>query len=156
MSARGRAAAKLVKPVFGRRKIRRVFLDDGLPRLKFRARLRGAALGLRPINAIALGLSLLLLYAAETPQSLALVIGFALSGFLLERLADGPKTRRRPRIVRDLRPILLQRTIIVPEPRRAARILRARPSPIELALPPSRPRSRIVERRPAPLSEDSE
>lgn len=156
MSARGRSASKLVKPVFGRRKVRRVFVDDGLATLKARARLRGVALALRPFNAVLLALSLVLLFLAESPQALGLVVLFSGLAFGLERLADGPKTRRRGHIVRDLRPVLLKTTIVVPEPRRAGRIVRSRPSPIVLGLPPSRPRSRIVERRPSPLAEDVE
>lgn len=157
MSQRARDSVRLsLKRDFGRRKVRLIKRPDGRRVLKWKARMRAVALAARPINGAALAVAFLLLLAAETPQALVMVLALAGAGLLIERMADGPHMRRGPRIVRDLRPLLARRVIVVPQQKRAARIIRARPSPIVLGLPPSRPRSRIIERRPGPFVEECE
>lgn len=156
MNSRSREAARLVKPLFGRRRYWPIPANDGLRILKWRAHLRGAALTLRWFNGASLALAMLILFAAETQQALLMVIATGLLASVLETFATGPFTTRPRRIVRDRRPILLRDVIAVPAQKRAGRIVRDRPPPIRLDLPPPRPRSRLVERRTGPFVEDLE
>lgn len=156
MSTRAREASRLVQPVFGRRHVRIVPSRDGLKILKWRGRLRGMALALRRINGVALAFATLLLLTAETQAALTAVLATGTIAYFIERLLDGPATRRPRRIVRDLRPALLHSVIVVPQQRRAGRIVRSRPPPIDLSLPTSTRRSRIVERRPGPVFGEAE
>jgi len=75
--------------------------------------------------------------------------------FVFTRCAAAPMRRREARILRDVRPILLQSIIQLPEIKRAGRILRAQPDFELPALPPDRPRTRIAERRPGPMDDAS-
>lgn len=157
MSQRAREAVRLtLKKDFGRRRQRVVKSPDGLKVLKWRARVRALALRLRPINCLALIVAMALLFTAETQQALGMVVICGLLGWGLEVGAAAPRTRRPPRIRRDVRPLLAKRVVVVPQQRRAGRIVRARPSPIVLGLPPSRPRARVVERRPGTYVEEME
>jgi hypothetical protein len=147
------AAVRLVLPEFGRRRVRFVRSADGLVNLKRRAWLRAISLWLRPMNYAALALSLIVMFAGENAAAVPYILLSGLGVFIFEKGAAAPKRRRGVRIVSDVRPILMQPVILVPEVKRAGRIVRAQPE-IELpALPPDRPRTRISERRPGPFEE---
>ncbi|MBA4131318.1 MAG: hypothetical protein C0519_07815 [Hyphomicrobium sp.] len=147
------AAVRLVLPEFGRRKVRLIRSQDGVVNLKRRAWMRAFSLWLRPVNYIALAVSLIVMFAGENAAAVPYILLFGLFVFALEKGAAAPKRRRGARLVRDVRPILLQSVIQLPETKRAGRIVRAQPE-IELpALPPDRPRTRISERRPGPYEE---
>lgn len=147
------AAVRLVLPEFGRRKLRLIRSQDGVVNLKRRAWVRAFSLWLRPVNYIALAVSLIVMFAGENAAAVPYILLFGLFVFVLEKGAAAPRRRREARLVRDVRPILLQSVIHLPETKRAGRIVRAQPE-IELpALPPDRPRTRISERRPGPYEE---
>jgi hypothetical protein len=148
MSTRGHAAAALAGPPATRRlKVKLKTRADGVAWLNFRARVRRAALVARKINAGLLLLAVLALFAGETTGAMLAVLGLGAAAWGFERLADGPKTLRSQRIIADRRPVLKQKIVVIGETRRRGRIVRNRPSPIVLALPPSRPRSRALDRR---------
>ena len=146
-------AVRLVLPEFGRRKVRLMRSRDGRKNLRRRAILRAASLWLRPLNFAALVLSALVLFAGENAAAVPYILVFGVFVLVLERGAEPPLTRRRTRILRDVRPLLLNSIVEVPETKRAGRILRAQPA-IEIpALPPDRPRTRVAERRPGAAEE---
>ena len=93
---------------------------------------------------------------AEIQQALLMIFALGLVAYVLEAFAEGRSTTRPRRIVRDRRPILLRDVIAVPAQKRAGRVVRDRPPPIRLDMPPPRPRSRLVERRTGPFVEDLE
>ena len=150
--ARSIAAVQLVWPHFGRRRMR-LRSADGRLNLKRRAFVRAASLWLRPINFVALALSLLVMFVGENAASVPYILLFGLLAVSLERGAAVPKQRRQARIVRDVRPLLLSPVIHVPDMKRAGRIIRAQPDFAYPELPPDRPRTRISERRPGPMDE---
>jgi hypothetical protein len=152
------AALRLALPEFGRRRWRVVRAHDGVVALKRRAWLRAISLWLRPINYAALALSLVAMFAGENAAALPYIFVLGVCVFLFERGAAAPKRRRNARIVRDVRPLLLNTVIELPNTKRARRIVRAQPTfdlpAFELpALPPDRPRTRVSERRPGPYEE---
>ncbi len=147
------AAVRLVLPEFGRRRVRLIRSHDGLVNLKRRAWLRALSLWLRPLNYAALALSLFVMLAGENAAAVPYILLSGLCMFIFDMGAAAPKRRREARIVSDVRPILLQSVIQLPEAKRAGRIVRAQPEIEFPALPPDRPRTRISERRPGPYEE---
>jgi hypothetical protein len=126
-----------------------------LATLQRRSRLRQISSWALPLNWAALGIAFFLMIAAQTDISVAGVALFGLTGWVLQSFRDGPHTHRPARIIADRRPVLRKRVLIVPPQRREVRILRSRPSPIVLTLPPSRPRSRALLPRPV-ITEETE
>lgn len=143
-------AVRLVWPQFGRRKVRIIRSHDGLATLKRRAFLRAASICMRPLNALALIISLIVLFAGENAAAVPYIVSFGLLALILEKGAEAPKRRREARIIRDVRPLLLNALIELPETKRAGRILRVLPKIVIPDLPPDRPRTRISERRGGP------
>ena len=150
MKLRQTEAVRLVWPHFNRRKMRIIRSRDGVATLKRRAFFRAASLWARPLNAFALGLSLILLFAGETRAALTCIAGFGILALILQKGAEAPKRRRERRIIGDVRPLLLSGDVQLPETKRAGRIIRAQPRIVFPDLPPDRPRTRIAERRPGP------
>jgi hypothetical protein len=150
MKLRQTEAVRLVWPDFNWRKMRIIRSRDGVATLKRRAFIRAASLWARPINAFALGLSLILLFVGEAGAALPCIAGFGLLALVLQKGAEAPKRRRERRIIGDVRPLLLSRAVQLPETTRAGRIIRAQPRIVFPDLPPDRPRTRIAERRPGP------
>lgn len=147
------AAVRLVLPDFGRRKVRFIRSADGRVNLKRRAWLRAFSLWLRPVNYVALVLSLFVMFAGENAAAVPYILLLGLFVFLFETGAAAPRQRRQARILRDVRPILMQPIIQLPDMKRAGRILRTQPDVDIPALPPDRPRTRVSERRPGPYEE---
>ncbi len=147
------AAVRLVRPQFGRRKLRIIKARDGRTALKRRAFVRAASLWLRPLNIIALALSMVVLFAGENAAAVPYILVFGLFVLLLEQGAAPPKQARDARIIRDVRPLLLNPVIEVPQMKRAGRIVHAQPEIILPPLPPDRPRTRVSERRPGAVEE---
>jgi hypothetical protein len=150
MKLRQTEAVRLVWPQFNRRKVRIFRSRDGVATLKRRAFIRAASLWATPLNAVALGLSLILLFAGETRAALPCIAGFGILALILQKGAEAPKRRRERRIIGDVRPLLLSGAVQLPETKRAGRIIRAQPRIVFTDLPPDRPRTRIAERRPGP------
>jgi hypothetical protein len=150
MKLRQTEAVRLVWPQFKRRKARIIRSRDGVATLKRRAFIRAASLWARPLNAFALGLSLILLFVGETGAALPCIAGFGLLALILEKGTEAPKRRRERRIIGDVRPLLHSSAVHLPETTRAGRIIRAQPRIVFPDLPPDRPRTRIAERRPGP------
>ncbi len=149
MRPQRKQAAALVAPILPARRRRGSGLN-GLTLLKLRGRIRQCALFLRPVNAALLALSAFILLVAENEAALLPLAAFACLAWGLERLADPPQRRRRRRIIRDRRSVLLAPVIIVPQTRRAARIVHRPQRPVRIVgLPPDRPRSRALDRREA-------
>jgi hypothetical protein len=153
MRARHRSAA-LFKPWSPWRAVMRS--RDPLRTLTRRVRLRQIATWVLPANWLLLAASFLVMMIAQTDIPVIFVAAFGLTAWLLHQFGDEPHTRRRVRILADRRPVLRRRVLVVPPQRRDVRILRSRPSPIVLSLPPSRPRSRALPRRPAMITDESE
>ena len=131
-----------------RRMVARRF--DPLTRLKIIACARRGALRLRPLVLTALALSTLVLIAGNNDSALVplLLLGTLAAG--LEQAAAAPATTRGRRILRDRRPYLCQRLVVVPASRRRARIVARHHAPLVLhGLPPNRPRTRALDRREA-------
>jgi hypothetical protein len=150
MKLRQTEAVRLVWPQFNRRKVRIFRSRDGVATLKRRAFIRAASLWATPLNAVALGLSLILLFAGETRAALPCIAGFGILALILQKGAEAPKRRRERRIIGDVRPLLLSGAVQLRETKRAGRIIRAQPRIVFPDLPPDRPRTRIAERRPGP------
>ena len=143
-------AVRLVWPQFNRREARIIRSRDGVAKLKRRAFIRAASLWVRPLNAFALVLSLILLFAGETGAALPCIASFGLLALILQKGAEAPKRRRKRRIIGDVRPLLLSSAVQLPKTTRAGRIISAQPRIVLPDLPPYRPRTRIAERRPGP------
>jgi hypothetical protein len=150
MKLRQTEAVRLVWPQFKRRKARIIRSRDGVATLKRRAFIRAASLWARPLNTLALSLSLILLVAGETGAALPCIASFGLLALILQKGAEAPKRRRERRIIGDVRPLLLSSAVQLPETTRAGRIIRAQPRIVFPDLPADRPRTRIAERRPGP------
>lgn len=150
MKLRQTEAVRLVWPHFNRLTVRIFRKRSGVAMLKRRAFVRAASLWVRPLNAIALALSLIFLFAGETGAALPYIAGFGLLAFIVQKGVEAPKRRRERRIVSDVRPLLLSSAVQLPETTRAGRIIRAQPRIVFPDLPPDRPRTRIAERRPGP------
>jgi hypothetical protein len=150
MKLRQAEAVRLVWPHFNRSRGWVYRSRDGIAKLKRRAFIRALSLWARPINAFALGLSLILLFAGELEAALPCIAGFGLLALILQKGAQAPKRRRERRIIGDVRPLLRSGAVQLPETTRAGRIIRAQPRIVFPDLPPDRPRTRIAERRPGP------
>jgi hypothetical protein len=150
MKLRQTEAVRLVWPRFNRLTVRIFRSRDGVAMLKRRAIVRAASLWVQPLNAIALALSLIVLFAGATGAALPYIAGFGLLALMLQKGAQPPRRRRERRIVSDVRPLLLSSAVQLPETTRAGRIIRAQPRIVFPHLPPDRPRTRIAERRPGP------
>ncbi len=127
---------------------------DGLRVLKRRALVRAIAHTLRPFNAAAIVASGCALALSASAVFVFPVAGLLLAALVLERLANGPSTRRLPRIVGKIAERSGAAAMAPGTMKRAARIVRGRPELQLSGLPPHRPRTRISERRPGPYVEE--
>jgi hypothetical protein len=105
---------------------------------------------------LGLAATLLIPRVGKTTAVVAVIMAFGILALTLYRATIPQQTRRQARVLRDVRPLLQKPVIVVPEMKRAPRIVRAEPALIIPALPPDRPRTRISERRPCPVQDDDD
>ena len=115
---------------------------------------RARAWGIRPLGILCLAATLLILGVGETLSVVPVMVALGILALALHKASTPPRTRRQARVLRDVRPLLRKPVIVVPEMKRAPRIVRAEPVLTIPALPPDRPRTRISERRPGPVQDD--
>jgi len=125
---------------------------NGLPALKRKAANRAWILG--ALSGLGLAALLLILGVGKTTVVAPCMVAFGILALALRRASTLPRKGRQARVLHDVRPILQKPVIVVPEMKRAPRIVRAEPGLIIPALPPDRPRTRISERRPGPVPDD--
>ncbi len=108
----------------------------------------------RALGVLGLAATLLILGVANTTTAVPIMVAFGILALALHKVGTLPRRRRQARVLRDVRPLLQKPVIVVPEMKRAPRIVRAEPVLTIPALPPDRPRTRISERRPGPVQDD--
>lgn len=148
------AAAAPARPVLPRWRL--LSARNGLACLMRRARIRQAALALRPLNALLLLVAAATLGLSTPYTSLPVVALLGLAALSIEILALPPRQRRGPRIVSEARRAHVDAGVQAAPSRRLPRILLAELPPGWLALPPSRPRFRTIPRRPEMIPEEEE